>query len=145
MKTYLIVIFTILSISFSYSQNKEQTNILNKFINAHNIGSQDAISEFIKDTYHPDIYAKINLKDYVAFYNQIVNEFGPLNFMIYKKVEETPLKFVVHLIKKDEYIKNQYINPLEILVVEIDLSKNDKNYMPHGLGLGSLVCEQKRD
>ena len=52
---------------------------------------------------------------------------------------------VVHLIKKDEYIKNQYINPLEILVVEIDLSKNDKNYMPHGLGLGSLVCEQKRD
>ncbi len=145
MKTFLIVIIAILFISFSYSQNKEQTNILNKFINAHNIGSQDAISKFIKDTYHPDIYAKINLKDHVTFYNQIVNEFGPLNFMIYKKVEETPLKFVVHLIKKDEYIKNQYINPLEILVVEIDLSKNDKNYMPHGLGLGSLVCEQKRD
>ena len=144
MKTFLIVIFTILSISFSYSQNKEQTNILNKFINAHNIGSQDAISEFIKDTYHPDIYAKINLKDYVAFYNQIVNEFGPLNFMIYKKVEETPLKFVVHLIKKDEHIKNQDINPLEILAVEIDLSKKNPIYIERGLGLGSLVCEQRK-
>ncbi len=75
MKTFLIGIFTILSTSFSHSQNKEQTNILDRFIEAHNIGSQDAISTFIKDTYHPEVYAKINLKDHVAFYNQIVKEF----------------------------------------------------------------------
>ena len=139
MKTFLIGIFTILSISFSHSQNKEQTNILDKFIEAHNIGSQDAISTFIKDTYHPEVYAKINLKDHVAFYNQIVKEFGPLNFMIYKKIEETPLRFVVQLIKKEEYIKNQYINPLEILVVKIDLSKKNLTYMERGLRIG-LSC-----
>jgi len=64
--------------------------------------------------------------------------------MIYKKVEETPLKFVVHLIKKDEHIKNQDINPLEILAVEIDLSKKNPIYIERGLGLGSLVCEQRK-
>lgn len=145
MKTFLIGFFTILSISFSFSQNKEQTNILDKFIKAHNIGSEDALSVFIKDTYHPDVYAKINLKKHVAFYSQIVKEFGPLNFMIYKKVEEQPFRFVVHLIKKDEHIENQYINPANILVVKIDLSQKNSKYMDRGLGLGALICERPKE
>lgn len=145
MKQLILGVFTLLTISSLFSQNEEQSTILNKFIKAHNIGSKEAINEFIKDTYHPDVYAKLDLKAHTAFYNQIVKEFGPLNFMIYKVIEETPLRFVTHLIKKDQHIKNQHINPLEILVVKIDLSKKNKNFMPHGLGLGSLVCEQRKE
>jgi hypothetical protein len=145
MKISIVVIFLLSTITFTYSQNKEQKNILYKFIEAHNIGSNDAITKFIEDTYHPKVYAKLNLKAHIAFYRQIVNEFGPLNFLIYKTVEETHSRCVVHLIKKEQYIQNKNINPLEILVVKIDLSKNDKNFMPHGLGLGSLVCEQKKE
>ena len=145
MKQINLVAFAILLFSTSYSQNKEQENILNKFIKAHNIGSEESLSGFIMDTYHPEVYAKLDVNAHTAFYKQIVNEFGPLNFMIYKKIEETPTRFVAHLIKKDQHITNQNINPLEILVVKIDLSEKNKNYMPRGLGLGSLVCEQRRE
>lgn len=145
MKHLILGVFAVLSFSFSFSQNNEQQQILDKFIKAHNLGSEEAINEFIKDTYHPNVYAKLNLKAHTAFYNQIVKEFGPLNFMIYKVVEETLSRFVAHLIKKEQHKKNQNINPLEILVIKIDLSERNNKYMPHGLGLGSLVCEQRRE
>ena len=145
MKHLILGVFAVLSFSFSFSQNNEQQQILNKFIKAHNLGSEEAINEFIKDTYHPDIYAKLNVNAHISFYNQIVQEFGPLNFMIYKVVEETPIRFVAHLIKNSQHIKNQNINSLEVLVVKIDLSQKNNKYMPHGLGLGSLVCEQRKE
>ena len=85
------------------------------------------------------------MKDHVAFYKQIISEFGDLNRQIYYLVEETPHKLIVHLIKKDENINNLVIDPEDILQVEIDLSPSNTNYMERGLGLGSLLCEQKRD
>lgn len=145
MRHLILGFFTFLVITSSFSQNKEQKNILNKFIKAHNNGSDEAINQFIKETYHPDVYSKLNVKAQTAFYNQIVKEFGPLNFMIYKKVEEHPLRFVVHLITKEERIDNKHIDPTKILVVKIDLSEKNNKYMSRGLGLGSLVCEQRRE
>jgi hypothetical protein len=145
MKHLILGAFALLLFSHSFSQNKEQEIILNKFLTAHNNGSNIAIQKFIKDTYHPDIYATLDLNAHTAFYNQIVKEFGPLNFMIYKKVEEGPIRFVAHLITKEDYIGNENIDPNRILVVKIDLSKKNKKYMPHGLGLGSLVCEQRKE
>ena len=145
MKRFLITTITVLILTISYSQSKEHLNILDQFIISHNDGSDEAIKEFIKNTYLPEIYENINLKDHVAFYKQIIREFGDLNRQIYYLVEETPYKLIVHLIKKDENMNNLVIDPEDILQVEIDLSPSNTNYMERGLGLGSLLCEQKRD
>jgi len=145
MKYTIIALITLITLSSSFLQNKEQLNILNKFIIANNDGSEEAIKQFIKDSYLPEIYATINLNDHVAFYKQIVNEFGDLNKQMYYLVEETPYKLIVHLIKKKEDIKNLAIDPKDILQVEIDLSKTNPKYIERGLGLGSLLCELKRD
>ncbi len=145
MKTIVILLISVFFSIASIAQNKEQDEILFKFIKAHNTGTESAIAQFIKETYHPKVYAKLNLKSHIAFYNQIVQEFGPLNFLTYETIETSASRLVVHLIKKDENIQNKNINPLNILVVKIDISKADKNYMPHGLGLGSLVCEQRKE
>ena len=145
MKNILLAIITLLIFSYSYSQSKEHQNILDQFIIAHNDGSKDAIKEFIKNTYLPEIYETINLNDHVAFYRQIINEFGDLNRQIYYLVEETPYKLIVHLIKKTENINNLVIDPEDILQVEIDLSETNTKYMERGLGLASLISDLKRD
>lgn len=128
----------------STAQSKQQTDILNQFIKAHNIGSVNAITTFIKGTYEPEVYKKINLRDHLDFYFQIINEFGPLSHVIYKEIETEPTRYTVHLIKKGEDFRNQYIKPEDILVVKIDLTNKQSEYMPHGLGLGSLLCEQRK-
>jgi len=145
MKKIILILLTAFFSVASYTQNKEQAAILEKFIKAHNVGTKSAVAQFIKQTYHPKVYSKLNLKAHIAFYNQIIQEFGSLNFQTYKIVETSPSRLIVHLIKEKQHIQNKNINPLEILVVKIDLSEVDKNYMPHGLGLGSLVCEQKKE
>ncbi len=85
------------------------------------------------------------MNDHVAFYNQIVKEFDPLNFIVYKKIEETPLKLVVHLIKKEEHIENKFIEPQNILLIEIALSEKDPKHIGKSIGLGSLICELKKN
>jgi hypothetical protein len=144
MKHLLITIIAIISFTTLYSQNKDQLNILDNFIITHNDGSDDAIKQFIKDSYLPEIYATINLNDHIAFYKELINEFGDLNNQIYYLVEENPYKLVVHLIKKDQNINNLVIDPGGILQVEIDLSKTNPKYMKKGLGLGALLYDQKR-
>jgi len=130
--------------TFASAQSEKQMSILDQFVTMHATGTEEAIEQFIQSTYLPDYYQKINLKEHVKFYDQILQEFGPLNPMIYKTIEEKPNRLVVHLIKADENIQNQNINPNEILVVKIDLSTKNPNYMDRSLGLGSLVCERKK-
>ena len=88
---------------------------------------------------------KIDVSKHVAFYKHIVNEFGALNPKIYKTIEATQHKLIVYLIKWDELTTNVNIDERDILVVEIDISKDDPNYMPRGLGLGALVCEREKE
>ncbi len=145
MRILLFAFFALLFSSNCLSQTKTQTTILNKFITAHNKGTEKAISTFIKDTYHPDVYKRINLQEHISFYNQIVNEFGPLNYVVYKTVKTTSDRYVVHLIKQGENTNNQYIKPDDILVVKLDISKDNNRFMPHGLGLGSLTCELRKE
>ena len=145
MKQLLLILTAAFTFATSYSQNKDQLNILDNFIIAHNDGSEKAIKQFIKNSYLPEIYDNINLKDHIAFYKQIVTEFGDLNHQIYYIVEETPHKVIVHLTKKNRAINNQNINPEDILQVEIYLSKENAKYMQNGLGLGSLFGDEERE
>ena len=118
--------------------------MLEKFLVAHNSGTEVAFERFIKDTYNPELYNQVDLDKHVAFYRQIVNDFGSLNPKIYHTVEASSLKFIVHLIKDNETVLNKDIGPADILVVEIDLFAKNKNYLDRGLGLGALICEKEK-
>ncbi len=144
MKKLFLSLLTITLVTFSYSQNKNQSIILDKFIAANNSGTKESIYQFIKDTYEPNLYKKIDLEEHIKFYTMISNGFGQLNTIVYEKIEEKPLRLLVYLIKKNESLFNKSINPSEILVVEIDLSKENSKYLAKGLGLGALVCELKK-
>ena len=144
MRKLLFTAVTTFFVLSTYAQNNQQLAILNKFITIHNLGTEKAIGQFIKETYNPGLYDRIDLKKHIEFYDQIIKEFGALNDVVYKIEEEKPYKVIVHLIKKNESFLNQNIDPTEILVVEIDISKEMPRYLSRGLGLGALVCEIRK-
>jgi len=145
MRKKLITLFAITIVTFTYSQNRNQLIILNKFIAANNSGTKESISQFIKETYEPNLYNKIDLKEHTKFYAMISEDFGQLKTIVYEKIEENPLRLVVYLIKKNENLLNKTINPAEILVVEMDLNEKNPKYLNRSLGLGALVCELKKN
>ncbi|MEO1031983.1 MAG: hypothetical protein AAFX55_11295 [Bacteroidota bacterium] len=145
MKKVIFILFALFLTTNSLAQKKNQFDLLDDFIIAHNLGTEKAISDFIKKTYEPSLLKKIDLKKHIAFYNHIIKEFGPLNNKIYEIVEVKPNKLIVNLIKKEESIKNKSIDPTEILMVEIDTDKNRPKYLSRGLGLGALACSIRKE
>ena len=139
MRSICMVLFAFLCVTFSYAQNRQQYTILDKYINAHNIGSDEAISNFIEETYHADLYNSVEVERHIEFYKSIAEEFGPLNSAIYSVDEVTPNKLIVQLIKADEKVKNKFVDPTEILVVELELSPKDKSRLGKGLDLGARI------
>jgi hypothetical protein len=144
MKNKLLTILAVLFITVSYSQNNKHLTVLNKYIIANNVGTTEAFSKFIKDTYNPQLFNKINVKSHIDFYTMISKDFGRLKLEVYKKTEENPSRLVVHLIKDNESLFNKKINPAEVLVVEMDFNKNNASRLKKGMGLGALVCELKK-
>ena len=142
-KIITLLIFTIVTIT--YSQNNTQSTILNKFIAANNSGTEEAISQFIKETYKPNLYKKIDLQQHIEFYTMISKDFGRLKSIVYDIIEEKPLRLVVHLIKEEESVFNKNIDPTEVLMVEFDFNEKNPKFLNRALGLGALVCEQKKD
>lgn len=140
----LIFILMVFSSFVGFSQNKNQLEILNRYITANNAGTDEAFHQFIKETYEPKLYSKINIPDHINFYKQIHQDFGELKSAVYERVEEEPLRLVVYLIKKDQNILNRNIDPTEVLVLKMDLVAANPNYMRRGLGLGALVCEKEK-
>ena len=96
----LLTLLAITIVTFSYSQNRNQLVILNKFIAANNAGTKEAISQFIKETYEPNLFKKIDLEEHIKFYAMISEDFGQLKTMVYEKIEEKPLRLVFILLKK---------------------------------------------
>jgi hypothetical protein len=144
MKKTILTIIAIAFVTLSYSQNSKQLTVLNKYIIANNVGTSEAFSLFIKETYNPQLFKKINLKSHIDFYSMISKDFGQLKLEVYKKTEETSSRLVVHLIKENESLFNKNISPTEVLVVEMDFNKNKPSYLKKGIGLGALICELKK-
>lgn len=144
MKKFLATLIVIVFVTVTYSQNNKQQKTLNKYIIANNAGTPEAFSQFIKDTYTPQLLKKINLKSHIDFYAMISKDFGQLKLAVYKKIEENPSRLVVHLIKENESLLNNNINPAEVLLVEMDFNKNNPTYLNKGIGLGALICELKK-
>lgn len=127
-----------------HNTNTYSTQILDRYIIANNDGSDDAIELFIRENYNPDLANRIKIEDHIKFYRQISGEFGPLNKTVYKTVQSTSDKLIVHLIKESDSPINMDIDPIDILVVEIDLDPENPKYLARGLGLGALVCEIRK-
>ena len=144
MKNTILTFIAIAFVTLSYSQNSKQQTVLNKYITANNVGTVEAFSQFIKETYNPQLLERINIKSHIDFYSMISEDFGQLKLEVYKKIEEKPSRLVVHLIKQRESLFNKNINPAEVLVIEMDFNKNEPSYLKKGIGLGSLVCELKK-
>lgn len=127
-----------------HNMNTYSTQILDRYIIANNDGSDDAIELFIHENYNPDLAKKIKMQDHINFYRQISGEFVSLNKTVYKTVKSTSDKLIVHLIKEADSPMNMDIDPIDILVVEIDLDPENPKYLAKGLGLGALVCEIRK-
>ena len=144
MKILILTLFAVALATFSYSQNNDQLTILNKFIVANNVGTEEAFSQFIKETYEPELYTKTDLKAHIEFYTMISKDFGQLKPIVYEKIEENPLRLVVYLIKEEESLLNKNIDPTEILMVEFDFNEKKPEFLNRALGLGALACELKK-
>jgi len=145
MKKTIFILFTLLFATNILAQKKNQLDLLDNFIIAHNLGTEKAIINFIENSYKPSLLNKIDLKEHIAFYDHIIKEFGSLNNEIYEVVEVKPNKLIVNLIKKEENIINKSIDPTEILMVEIDTDEKQPEYLSRGLGLGALACSIRKD
>ncbi|HKK75970.1 MAG TPA: hypothetical protein VJ953_12910 [Saprospiraceae bacterium] len=142
----LLYLFLLLVLSTSIqAQDKHQLAMLDQFLEAHNKGTEAAISNFIEKTYHPVLLEKIDLEKHIAFYDHIIKEFGPLHHTPYEVVEVKANKLIVNLIKQDEKLENQAIDATEILMVEIDTDVNRPEFLSRGLGLGALACSVRKD
>jgi len=134
----------IVFVTLSYAQNNKQLTVLNKYIMANNTGTAEAFSQFIKETYNPQLLKKINVASHIDFYSMISRDFGQLKLAVYKKTAVSPTRLVVHLIKENESLFNKNINPTEVLVVEMDFNKDEPAYLKKGIGVGALICDLKK-
>ena len=144
MKQIILILFLLFSFTSIQSQSKKQRNIITSYITAHNNGTTEAIIHFIKQNYTTNYLKKIDIDTHVNFYKNIIKEFGALNFDIYKTVEQLPNRIVVYLIKENVSTLTNYLEPTEILVLELDQDPNNSKFLKKGLGLGSLLCELRK-
>lgn len=119
--------------------------ILEDYVKMNNAGSSEAIEEFIKDYYHPEILEKIDIGKHVEFYQHIQSDFPKLNDIVLETIEESAYKLIVHLKRDDISVITTKVDPADILVVKIDLSREDPDYLERGLGLGALICSIRKE
>ncbi len=144
MKFLLLISILFLNPLHQDSIDPNTQRVLDALIAMQNDGSDESINEFIDEFFHPDLMREMTNKSaHVAFYRQIIDEFGNVESNIYKVEESTSTKLKVQLIKKGiAFIPEP--SPNQILVVEIDLHKEETKYLARGLGMGALICYIKR-
>lgn len=122
----------------------ETQRILDAWITTQNDGSDTAVRHFIDTYYSPEMLKKMkNYEAHVKFYKQIISEFGKVQKVIYETENDTDVKLKVQLLKEATPLVPEP-TPEEILVVEIDLDPENKQYLSKGLGMGALICYIKR-
>ncbi|MEC7752802.1 hypothetical protein [Roseivirga sp. UBA1976] len=140
-----IVVWLFLLMNSIWQQTDSKNQILKDWIATQNQGSDKAINTFIDRWFSEELKAGITDRSkHVAFYRQIIDEFGEIQETVYEVMESTPTKLKVQLLKKNTPFLPEP-SPENILVVEIDVQKNHPNRLARGLGMGALICYIKRD
>lgn len=126
------------------SEESKTERVLKAWVVMQNEGTDAAVRRFIDGYYSPALLENMkNYEAHVKFYKQIINEFGPVQDIIYHTEEAGENKLKVQLLKVGRTLVPEP-TPEEILVVNIDLDPNNQDYLARGLGLGALVCYIKR-
>lgn len=142
MRTIALLAFLISVFLIQRTDPKKE--ILEDWIRTQNNGSNKAINQFIDKWFAPELLIEMkNREEHVAFYRQIIDEFGEVQDIVYKQIELTDTKLKVQLLKKGQLLSPEPA-PEEILVVEIDVKRHDSTHLARGLGMGALVCYIKR-
>lgn len=136
-----ITLFGCLLFSVAATSVPSSTNtVLKAWIDAHNSGSSENFTEFIQLHYHSDLLSHAQISDHINFYRTLKNNFGKVNTSIYKVIEDSENRLVVHLLKEGIPIVKQNVKPENVLIVQIDMQGTK---LKRGLGLGSLLCQMK--
>jgi len=145
MKTVLLLLLFTLNIQSHQEKVSDDAKvILEAWVETQNNGTDEAITSFIKTYYKPSLLAQMkNFEDHVKFYRQVIDEFGPIQKVIFEEMESTKTKLKVQLLKEGTPLVPTP-QPEEILVVEIDLDAKNPKFLERGLGMGALICYIKR-
>lgn len=145
MKTIILLFLFGLNIHSVHEEVSDDAKvILDAWIETQNKGTDEAIGAFIKTYYKPSLLEKMkNFEDHLKFYRQVIDEFGPIQKVVFEEMESTKTKLKVQLLKQGTPLVPTP-GPEEILVVEIDLDANNPKFLERGLGMGALICYIKR-
>lgn len=145
MKALITIVFASFLTGFGAGNGNDETKrILQAWIVTQNQGTDVAVRKFIDTYYSPDLIQKMkNYEDHVKFYKQIIHEFGKIQEVIYETEKDTDIKLKVQVLKEATPLVPEP-GPEEILVIEIDLDPENKQYLAKGLGMGALICYIKR-
>ncbi len=119
--------------------------MLNKWLVAHNTGAVQALRQFVQ-TSHTQAFVqnKKKVAAHTRFYNVVRKDFGNLETTPYKFIVNQPHKLEVYLLKNNIANQWQQVKPENILVVKIDIDPKNPQHLARGIGLGSLICYQKK-
>lgn len=145
MKAIIATILISLASGFGLANTTDNTQrVLDAWIATQNEGTDKAVRAFIDTYYSPELLKKMkNYEDHVKFYKQIISEFGKIQDVVYETETDTAIKLKVQLLKEATPLVPEP-GPEEILVVEVDLDPENKQYLRRGLGMGALICYIKR-
>jgi hypothetical protein len=144
MKIIALISTLLLCSNSSSTENLNTQKIFTAWLEMHNTGTEEAVGEFIRSYYSPKLLKKMkNFEDHVKFYMTAIDDFGDIQYIVYKTEESTDYRLKVQLLKEGALAISDP-PPTEILVVEIDLDPENPQHLIRGLGMGALICYIKR-
>ena len=117
-------------------------DLLEASIIAHNHKSADALRHWLRMSLNPSI-SDADVDKRLGWYVEAIEMFGPLSQEPLAVVEDEPHRLLVHLVRTDMGPRERF-DPLNIVVVELDVDDDNPRYLARGLGLASLACEARK-
>ena len=114
-------------------------DILLSWLGAHNQASAEALRFWLRASLNPSI-SDDDVDKRLGWYVEATTTFGPLSPEPLAVLENEPHRLLVHLVRSDLAVRER-LNPMNIVVVEVDIDANDPRYLRRGLALGSLAGE----
>ena len=117
-------------------------DILRSWLDAHNQASADALRIWLRSSLKPAT-SDADVDGRLGWYVEAIEMFGPLSAVPLAVIENEPHRLVVHLVRSD-LADPERLDPLNTVVVEVDVDEQNPRYLRRGLGLGSLACEARK-
>jgi hypothetical protein len=118
-------------------------DLLQSWIQAHNAASAEALRHWLRASLNPAI-SDTDVDKRLDWYVAATRMFGPLSNQPLAILENEPHRLLVHLVRSDMGPRER-LDPLNIVVVELDVDAQNPRYLARGLGLGALACEAHED